>query len=815
MWLNKILLNILTFISRILAEQYRFKVLFLLCVVTIIWGTMGYYGDYGLMISFLKSLSLFSFEFKETNCILVQIAQVFGRLVLLYGITIIFLRKSIESFIIKIIQKQPHYLIVGLSGHTSHLVESLTNEEKNKCVILVDDRAAPLAKYFKEKGYHIKLAKFNHDFSLSVTELKYAESIVLDIGVGDLRNIEIGTFIFRAIDKNETEFVGTPKKKLHIKIESRELSNLFQREALIKDSYVIDVIPFSYYSLSAKFLFESHSLFGDFQNVIYRNESFSIVLIGDGIMSTEVFYHICNISHWPNLNNVGIIWVASDVRQLQDKLINLFPYYLTELKHISVDFKQLDYNKDDFYNNDIWHQSDNLTNIIIAYDNEETNLEIGVKLHNSTFLRSKSFRSIINMASSNTENIEDSLKENIGNLEQYFIFGNIRDVINKGTIIDNLYDRVAKYIHYAYGKEFNERFLLSLSDFTKSVNEEWYNIKNISDRESSRYQAYHIDVKLLSLGLKKVKAKSISQSELIDKNKNVFFKKLGAHQSIDEINDFFTNNVNEDYFPSSFESNYNKLLRAEHERWCAFHFLNGWEYHARKDKNLKYHDCLIPYEQFNNRIKKTVLWDAYSVLYIPNFLAAAGYEIIEPIINIGIIGHMDAIIEPKHESEFVDILINYFQRKETINLYVSLAPGADIFAANLALSISEKYPQCNLKIIVPLPFDRDKYIDAYSSIDDDYKDMLNKLLSQADYYVVGTEQQLDNTDEKYFDAGKEIADKSELLIAFWDGIDNNKLGGTSSILKYKSSEDGIASLRDYPEKYDVHLIRCERVNSNF
>ena len=82
------------------------------------------------------------------------------------------------------------------------------------------------------------------------------------------------------------------------------------------------------------------------------------------------------------------------------------------------------------------------------------------------------------------------------------------------------------------------------------------------------------------------------------------------------------------YFPASFDTLFEKMIRMEHNRWIAYHHLNGWEYSDVKNKVKKEHNCLVPLEDFeDDAMKKSVIYDIYSFLYLPKFLAEAGYEI--------------------------------------------------------------------------------------------------------------------------------------------------------------------------------------------
>ncbi|RLA73291.1 MAG: hypothetical protein DRG30_06500 [Epsilonproteobacteria bacterium] len=86
-----------------------------------------------------------------------------------------------------------------------------------------------------------------------------------------------------------------------------------------------------------------------------------------------------------------------------------------------------------------------------------------------------------------------------------------------------------------------------------------------------------------------------------------------------------------DKFPSDFGRELiDKIARAEHNRWNAFHYLGGWSYNEKREDRAKEHDCLIPIEEFEtDDLKDTYKYDLASVYYIPVYLAKSGYGVVE------------------------------------------------------------------------------------------------------------------------------------------------------------------------------------------
>lgn len=209
------------------------------------------------------------------------------------------------------------------------------------------------------------------------------------------------------------------------------------------------------------------------------------------------------------------------------------------------------------------------------------------------------------------------------NFRNFYTFAASQEISSYENLIDEEQDTIAKMIHCGYGEVFDP----DLHYDEKHCMESWHSAR-FSDRESSRSQALHIDAKLHALGLKRALADTPRFQHLLAQNRTVLNKALNLSP------DYYAQLVEWSKDPSvlaNYEFDFSKpieaLARAEHDRWNAYHWLNGWVY-GEKDKSKKTHHCLKPLEEFEGDMKKDILWDIYAVLYIPNFLASAGWRIV-------------------------------------------------------------------------------------------------------------------------------------------------------------------------------------------
>jgi hypothetical protein len=172
------------------------------------------------------------------------------------------------------------------------------------------------------------------------------------------------------------------------------------------------------------------------------------------------------------------------------------------------------------------------------------------------------------------------------------------------------------------------------------IQRKWYNSSKPIDKLSSLAQAKHIDIKLKALGLQKLKSDKNAEA-LLRENRLVFDNILKEDRDTLCLSDKFLKEYSHElnkmyakkefevkYFPKDFKTIFEKLIRSEHNRWNAFHYLNGWKYANEKNKNKKEHNYLTTLDKFSTLESQiTVLYDIYSILYIPNYLANAGYAI--------------------------------------------------------------------------------------------------------------------------------------------------------------------------------------------
>jgi len=552
------------------------------------------------------TLGLFVSEWNDDENWALGIAKFLGITFLLFSVLILLFEKYFEKEHIRFAQKRPYDLIIGLSEQN---VSLLKNEYKKESVIIIEkDRNHKYLNFFQRQGFPLI---FGHTKE-TLKKLDYTHMGHCIISTNnDRKNIALGKFL---LNKKE----AIKGKTLHICIENRDLNVLFKQDVITNDiKNSINIITYSLYENMAKKLFLEHSILGNQPEIIKTNKAFNIILVGDSDLAIELVYHITFLSTLPNENQLTLYLVGIDALKFKNRIKKIFPK-IEKISHLILKAIELDSETLDFYENNIW-KNDNLTNIFIATKNEEKNLDITINLQDTTYIREighQKFKTKVLFALYHNLGLAEEIDKNQKAFANFYSFGNIKTVSTKEILINEEFDKIAKLIHNDYKEE--------KDILTNVLNREWL-ITSQHKQDSNKTQALHLDIKLLAFELQRVKSTK-DWHELLRLNRKKFYSKLENSTHIkDRINAF-----NPSHFPSSFKQTIDKVAKAEHNRWCAFHHLNGWVYSELRKDDAKEHDCLQPFEKFTtDETKETYKYDLASVYFIPDYLARGGFEIIE------------------------------------------------------------------------------------------------------------------------------------------------------------------------------------------
>jgi hypothetical protein len=592
-------------------QKYKNHILALLATLTFILGVIGFsISEESTGLEVLNhTLGLYVMEWVDhEDSWILDLATLFGALTFFLAVIKIFFSKIYHTWRKFIIPTKSYNVVVGLSEQNVSLLKS--NEKDLSTIIIEKDKNHPHINSFKEKGFvviegHTKEAIKNLDLS-------NMERCFISTG-NDRKNIALGKLIMKQIEDKKRHTV-------HVCIENRDLNILFKQEVISLDKKKEVIIStYSLYENIVKNLFSKHSILGEYSHIINNKEEFSIVIVGDSDLAIELVYHISFLSTLPNQNSLNLYLVGANAKAFHKRVKKTFPK-IEKIPHLTLIPKELNSESLDFYiyENEMWN-SKKLTNIFIATKDEEKNLDIAINLQDTTFIKEighNRFKSRVLFALYHNRGLGEEIDTDKDAFANFHTFGNIQENSTKEILIDEKLDKISKLI-LSNHKDKKDSLITELDH-------SWIETL-IHQQESNKTQALHLDIKLLAFGFtRNISLKSVD--ELLEINNKKFYSKLEESEKIKKQ----LKSYKKEYFPSSFDTTLlDKVARSEHNRWSAFQYLNGWDYHIIRENDAKEHNCLIPLEEFNDEIKHTYQYDLASVYFIPIYLARAGFEMLE------------------------------------------------------------------------------------------------------------------------------------------------------------------------------------------
>jgi len=140
---------------------------------------------------------------------------------------------------------------------------------------------------------------------------------------------------------------------------------------------------------------------------------------------------------------------------------------------------------------------------------------------------------------------------------------------------------------------------------------------------------------------------------------------------------------------------------------------------------------------------------------------------------IGVTGHRDIIETEGLKYNLKEIFTTLYDKNQETILLSPLADGADRLVADIYLEVFKE----RAKLIVPMPFEQERYMEDFDSKS---QEEFLAYLKIAESVIEVENRQGCN----YKSVGVYVADESDILLALWDGTFNAKSGGTGDIVQY-------------------------------
>jgi len=546
------------------------------------------------------------------------------------AITMIF-RKYFDNLYAKTLLKDKNIILFGFGEINRTFFNDFINNKENKrdeSIIVIDKEEKEFDEGW-EKG-HIYL---HRDITNDNLNFDYEETTNIIVALGNDRlNVDFGIELVEILQNVKTE------TKLLIHCNDNDLNELFFSKLKEIKENKINVKLFSFYTEIVDDLFiRFHKKLAPMEYVKLDSDKkeLKIAIVGNSKLSQEVIKRIFMTFIFPNDVKTKIILIDKKVDEFKKEIEFITNYTAEKFPHIILEEKELDYNL--LEDCKFWNQED-LIDVIIAYEDENKNLELAMDLYKKVYVFDNNKFPHIYFAMFDELHLSEEINKNEALFNRFFVFGNKKEILTTNNILDDESFKIAKQIHNGYGDKY-QKDILNLDE--KKLNKKWFTSTKYSDKLSNIAQYLHLDFKLLSLGVYKEKSDKLPQ-ELLENNRKILFLKLkdilpfNENEIIEfskEVEKSYSGDYNKkivDEFWQKFIKNekFYKFINTEHKRWNSYHFVNGWKYNDTKNKDKKLHNCLVDLKDFNDRDRQmTILYDIYSYLYIPNYLASSGYEI--------------------------------------------------------------------------------------------------------------------------------------------------------------------------------------------
>lgn len=556
--------------------------------------------ELGITIEDTKSIllpfqiNINTFEIHQITWQSIYIISFFGLLITVSSAIQIFVKEKILKTKRTEITKGNHIILFGLTEDNKIYIESeMAINDFKKILVIENNHANPYIYSLYEKNIPVDIADgtdLNHLKTLGIDKCKHMV-IATD---NDMTNLEIASQVFTLNTKNIQSI------PIYLKLEDRSLRLFHKSNGLFENNnkkIKNNIKLFSLYADSARELFSNHNIAGDSTNVIHSQQDFGIVIIGNTKLAHEIIFQACIMGQLPNCNHLTIHCIDEDGNSFKNEIELNFPK-INNIPTVDLVYYSYSHNSIKMYEENFWHN--NITNVIICKNNEQENIDIASNLSNITYIKQLAENQLttkILIAMFNSYTLSNSLKNNNGIFKNFFVFGRKHDINHKKYLIDEERDAMAKAVNYIYNFAKytidNDQFIFHNLEFNEKDYQEKWSELSYFDKESNRSVADHILTKLQYLNLKIVKCEDnkVNCKDLWIYNQQIF------------------NSLTFDTY---------LLAQNEHNRWNAFHYLNGYERidfvtnEIKKKMKLKYeamkvHPCLIDnYEFFYQNEEKFI-----------------------------------------------------------------------------------------------------------------------------------------------------------------------------------------------------------------
>jgi len=573
------------------SHKSLFIVLFVgFILITGIIGELLYHKY--VLDSIVKSISIFTLNPPDIN-IFTFISFIMATILVVGGFVWLILKDFINKKLYNFMLKSDNIIVFGFGRINKAFLKNLKKDKDfNKNVIVIDKEEKDFEE-FLEKGFLFLKKEITEDFVKSLN-LENTTDIIIALG-NDILNMDVGLQIIENKNNNK-------EMKLLIHISKNEMNEFFF-DRINKKNMPINIKFFSFYTEIVNNLFDNYFtklVPYEYAKLNSNKKVMKIAIIGNSNLNIEIIKRIVMNFIFPNNIVICLFLIDENDKEFKERVEFETNYSNRYFPFIRLETRKLNYSL--LKDNNFWNDED-LVDIIVGFEEENKNLEIAIDLFEKNFVHNDNYPNIF-IAMYENLLLE---KEKTKRFRNFFEFANVEKVFNVENLLEDKKLAIAKKINCYYRQEKNCN--------EKKANELWYSdvYTSYRDKISSIAQTDHINFKLLSLGFKKENLNFKKYEEKLDKIKQEYLSKCNANE-LEEIT------KNDKFFEKFLNSgDFYTLCNTEHRRWVAYHIVNNWKY-GKKDKDLKTHDCLTGFKNFNKETQKNFVYDFNAYYNILEYL---------------------------------------------------------------------------------------------------------------------------------------------------------------------------------------------------
>lgn len=468
-----------------------------------------------------------------------------------------------------------HTVIIGFNKYSKLLIEDLCNKDQ-PVVLLTEAIPIEQQQYLEEMGVVVVVGKIGDHKNYHKCRVEKAKRLLL-FHMEDSENLDelISLKEYFSTFRKEDYY---PDLLLHLtNDQSYAFVNRYEEELKSEQQhfpFAVQIV--NMYKLLAEKLLANHPLYIGYENRLRKEhaDSLHVLVIGFGRLGQHIVLQAMEQAHFFGQSKLKITILDKNIHRLKRHWFRNYPKsdYVAQLYF-------------EYYDNEIESlkvflekQDESYTHIYLCLHDDYTDVMEGIEL-------SKQYPEIpIFMKFKRDGAISKWIESETNESHKLYGINTFDEVLNEQYFINEQLISLASVVHDDYQATY------AWKELTQVEKEAHYN------------QLIHAQTKLM-----------LAHLDIVPK---------GQHDT-----DALTRQEFQDWIANTIE----QLAAAEHQRWCTFYFLKGWDVLEEgpedilEDTERRLHRCLVPYNQLDEDRKQSVRNIIYELYTIWDL---SGYDII-------------------------------------------------------------------------------------------------------------------------------------------------------------------------------------------